>query len=125
MPTPAKRGAAGRRAPASGRAFMSCVRHHRGRSVQARLARIVAPFFAALAAFVFHRRRSVGHAARLLAVVLELAIATAPVHAPGGNGQIEGVVRDEQAAVMPGATVTLRNQESGVTRVATPEADGH
>ena len=104
---------------------MSCVRHHRGRSVQARSARIVAPFFAAFAAFAFHRCRSVGHAARLLAVVLALAIATAPVHAQGGNGQIEGVVRDEQAAVMPGATVTLRNQESGVTRVATTEADGH
>src|SRR5439155_590597 len=71
------------------------------------------------------KRAAAANAARLLAVVLALAIATAPVRAQGGNGQIEGVVRDEQAAVMPGATVTLRNQESGVTRVATTEADGH
>ena len=71
---------------------MSCERHPRGRLVQARSARIVTPFFAAFAACAFHRCRSVGHAARLLAVVLALAIATAPVHAQGGNGQIEGVV---------------------------------
>src|SRR5206468_5747301 len=38
--------------------------------------------------------------------------------------QIEGTVRDEQGGVLPGATVTLRNEQTGVSRVAVTEADG-
>lgn len=44
--------------------------------------------------------------------------------AQGGNGQISGTIRDEQGAVLPGATVTLINQESGVSRTTVSEADG-
>jgi Carboxypeptidase regulatory-like domain len=48
-----------------------------------------------------------------------------PAPAPGqGSAQISGVVEDEQGAVLPGATLTLRNQETGVTRTAVTEADG-
>jgi len=41
-----------------------------------------------------------------------------------GTGQIEGVVRDEQGGVLPGATLSLRNADSGVTRTVTSESDG-
>ena len=44
--------------------------------------------------------------------------------AQGAGGQIEGTVRDQQSAVLPGATVTLRNEQTGVTRVAVTETDG-
>ena len=44
--------------------------------------------------------------------------------AQGGTGQIEGVVEDEQGGVLPGVTVTLRNQASGVQRLAVTQADG-
>src|SRR4030095_16149899 len=44
--------------------------------------------------------------------------------APGGNGQISGTIRDEQGAVLPGTTVTLINQETGVSRTTVSEADG-
>jgi hypothetical protein len=61
---------------------------------------------------------------RTVAAML-LAVATvAPVRAQGGTGQIEGLVRDEQGGVLPGATVTLQNQATGVQRVAVTEADG-
>ena len=60
-----------------------------------------------------------------LAVGLCLA-GVLPQHAfaQGAGGQIEGAVRDQQSAVLPGATVTLRNDQTGVTRVAVTEADG-
>jgi hypothetical protein len=44
--------------------------------------------------------------------------------AQGAGGQIEGTVRDQQSAVLPGATVTLRNEQTGVTRSAVTETDG-
>jgi hypothetical protein len=41
-----------------------------------------------------------------------------------GTGQIEGVLSDEQGGVLPGATVSLRNDNSGVTRTIVTESDG-
>src|SRR5215471_18268653 len=40
------------------------------------------------------------------------------------TGKIEGVVRDEQGGALPGVTMTLRNQETGVTRNIVTEVDG-
>jgi type 1 fimbria pilin len=37
---------------------------------------------------------------------------------------ISGTIADEQQAVMPGATVTLRNVGTNVTRSATTDSDG-
>src|SRR6267142_752021 len=48
----------------------------------------------------------------------------AVVLAQGGTGQIEGVARDEQGRVVPGATLTLQNQASGVVRTTVTDADG-
>ena len=40
------------------------------------------------------------------------------------TGSVVGVVRDPSGAVIPGATVTLTNTTTGVTRVVTANADG-
>jgi hypothetical protein len=44
--------------------------------------------------------------------------------AQGSAGRIEGIVRDEQAGVLPGVAMTLRNQATGVTHTLTTEGDG-
>ena len=44
--------------------------------------------------------------------------------AQSGTGLVTGLVRDEQGATLPGAAVTLRNQESGVARTTTTDTDG-
>jgi len=46
------------------------------------------------------------------------------VGAPGGSGgqaggAIDGVVRDEQGAVLPGAVLTIRNVATGTARAGT------
>ena len=41
-----------------------------------------------------------------------------------GTGQIEGTLRDEQGGVLPGATVLLKNEDSGVSRTVVSESDG-
>ena len=38
--------------------------------------------------------------------------------AQSGTAQISGVVHDQQGGVLPGVTVVLRNQDSGVARTA-------
>jgi hypothetical protein len=40
------------------------------------------------------------------------------------SGSISGIVRDEQQAVLPGATVTIRRTETGSTRTAQADASG-
>ena len=49
-----------------------------------------------------------------------------PLHAQSQaiNGTIEGVVRDGTGAVLPGATVTLANLDTGQQRVLTSNSDG-
>jgi hypothetical protein len=42
----------------------------------------------------------------------------------GAGASIVGTVRDEQGGVLPGCTVTLRNQDTGVARSAVTDADG-
>ena len=37
---------------------------------------------------------------------------------------VEGIVTDEQQAVLPGATVTIRNVATGLTRTAVTDASG-
>lgn len=59
----------------------------------------------------------------LLAMAITTIVA-GQVFAQGGTGQIEGVIKDEQAGVLPGVTLTLRNQASGVVRTTVTESDG-
>jgi hypothetical protein len=46
----------------------------------------------------------------------------APVFAQ--NAQITGTLKDQSGGVLPGATVTARNQETGLTRTAVTEGNG-
>jgi outer membrane receptor protein involved in Fe transport len=46
------------------------------------------------------------------------------VLAQGAGAAIEGTALDAQRGVLPGVTVTLRNEETGVTRVSTSDAEG-
>ena len=66
-----------------------------------------------------HKWLSVG-----LFVMALFLISSPRVHGQGGTGQIEGAVFDEQGGVLPGVTVTLQHQATGVQRVTVTEADG-
>ena len=59
----------------------------------------------------------------LLMVGLPDAATTAAL-AQGSAGQIEGTVRDEQGGAMPGVSLTLRNQATGVARTIVADAEG-
>ena len=59
----------------------------------------------------------------VLLMVATIALAGSAL-AQGPNGRIEGIVRDEQGAVLPGVMITLRNAATGVARTVTNEADG-
>lgn len=60
--------------------------------------------------------------AALLVGLIGLALGS-PAFAQSAS--IEGVAKDQQGGVLPGVAIALRNQESGVTRTATTEVDGH
>jgi len=68
--------------------------------------------------------RAIGRWARLCCLLSLCVLSSATLRAQGSAGQIEGTVRDEQAGVLPGTTLTLRNQDTGVTRTLTTEGDG-
>jgi outer membrane receptor protein involved in Fe transport len=59
-------------------------------------------------------------------VALLLAASPAPLfaQAQSAGGAVEGTVTDESGAVLPGATVTVRNQATGVARETTTDGVG-
>src|SRR5204862_6839772 len=65
-----------------------------------------------------------------LLAVLALALAALAAAVPASaqsqaaGGAIEGTVTDQSGAVLPGATVTIRNVNTGVTRETATEAGG-
>jgi hypothetical protein len=61
---------------------------------------------------------------RLLAALTLLLGLVAARTASAQSAQIEGTVKDETGAVLPGATVTATNQETGLSRSATAGSDG-
>src|SRR6478672_11611267 len=56
-------------------------------------------------------------------LTLALSIAAAPA-AFAQNAQISGTVKDQSGAVIPGATVTARNVDTGLSRVAVSDGTG-
>ena len=69
--------------------------------------------------------RGSSHLPLLLAAVLLLVPpGSRAALAQGGTGVIEGVVRDSGGAVLPGVTLSLQNQASGVTRTTVTDQAG-
>ncbi|HWM90368.1 MAG TPA: TonB-dependent receptor [Thermoanaerobaculia bacterium] len=56
--------------------------------------------------------------------MLLLLASPAPAQTLAAGGAIEGTVRDETGAVLPGATVTVRNEETEATRTTTTDGTG-
>src|ERR687895_455689 len=61
---------------------------------------------------------------RLLLLLLALLIASAPAAAQQGTSEIRGQVLDPQGALLPGVTITVRNQDTGNYREAVSTSDG-
>ena len=63
---------------------------------------------------------------RLLVLVLSCGIACAalPAFAQGGRAEINGTVVDAQKAVLPGATITVTNEDTGLVRESVTDATG-
>jgi len=62
---------------------------------------------------------------RLLTILLSCAVMlVASTLAQGRTGTISGVVRDETGAVLSGATVTIRNVDTGIVRTVVSDEDG-
>ena len=61
---------------------------------------------------------------RLIAFVFALAWLAWAGSAYAQNAQITGAVKDSSGAVIPGATVTAKNVETGLSRVAVTDAQG-
>jgi hypothetical protein len=59
-----------------------------------------------------------------LLCLLVLCAGMAPLNAQSTTGTIQGVVRDNQDAMIPGATVTVRHVETNTTRILVTEATG-
>src|SRR4030088_1405784 len=57
-------------------------------------------------------------------VVLIAAIAMAPPLSAQSSGAIQGNITDAQGAVVPGATVIVRNQSTGIERSLVSDAAG-
>lgn len=60
----------------------------------------------------------------LLLIACVMIVTAAPGMAQGGSGVITGTAKDAQGGVLPGVTLTLRNQATGVARTTVTEADG-
>src|SRR5687768_6695918 len=56
--------------------------------------------------------------------VLALLLGVAPGYAQQGTTEVRGRVLDAQSAMLPGVTVTVRNQDTGMFRETISNADG-
>jgi hypothetical protein len=61
---------------------------------------------------------------RLLGLCLFIAGLAVSVSAQSTTGSLQGVVRDEQQALVPGATVTIRNVDTNATRSVVTDSQG-
>jgi carboxypeptidase family protein/TonB-dependent receptor-like protein len=57
-------------------------------------------------------------------VLLSIALFSPEARAQGANGTITGTIADATGAVLPGATVTIRHDETGFTRELTTSPNG-
>lgn len=62
---------------------------------------------------------------RLAILVTLVAFPAVPLLAQAGRAEISGTVFDQAKAVLPGVTVTVTNEATGIERTVVTEADGH
>src|SRR5262245_32726720 len=61
---------------------------------------------------------------RILALAMAAILVPVLAHAQLTRGGISGVVKDQQGAVVPGASVTVKNLGTGATRTAITDVNG-
>jgi len=61
---------------------------------------------------------------RLVGLAAFVCILAWSITASAQNAQITGSVKDSSGGVIPGATITARNAETGLTRVAVTDNSG-
>src|SRR5262245_42190058 len=61
---------------------------------------------------------------QVLLVVLMFAVTFLTVHAQQDQGRIGGVVKDANGAIVPGASVLVKNERTGEERTATSTESG-
>ncbi|GAA3770008.1 TonB-dependent receptor [Terriglobus aquaticus] len=64
------------------------------------------------------------HPARLLGLLATAAVLSAPAIAQNTNGSISGTVKDASGAVVPGAVITITNEDTGVSRTFKSSGSG-
>lgn len=70
-------------------------------------------------------KRVVGAVGRILCVALALALApAASADAQVSTFDLSGTVKDDQGGVLPGVTVTVRNEQTGIARTGVTDAVG-
>ena len=57
-------------------------------------------------------------------VAVALTLVGSPLYAQQGTAELRGVIVDQQNAVLPGVSITVRNQDTGMFRETTTNADG-
>jgi len=62
--------------------------------------------------------------ARMAQALVVAAIVASEAYAQSTTGTIQGAVRDEQSAVIPGATITIRNIDTNLVRSIVSGSDG-
>jgi hypothetical protein len=61
----------------------------------------------------------------LLGIIFFASLCPMSLHGQGSDGTIEGTIKDSTGAVVPGATVTIRNMDTDVKRTVVTENSGH
>src|SRR4030095_10097935 len=61
---------------------------------------------------------------RLSVIAVMFVAATASVAAQQGTSEIKGRIADEQGNVLPGATIVITNEDTGIYRETTSGGDG-
>src|SRR5215813_11715624 len=70
------------------------------------------------------QRRLAVYSSKYLAAAIAAVFLAAAAFGQAGDAEISGIVKDPSGAVVAGATATVTNQDSGVTRSTTADTDG-
>ena len=71
-----------------------------------------------------HRHRSFGVSSVVAFAILSICVSVAPTVAQVLYGSVVGMVKDAQGAAVPGATVSIVNKETNLTRETLTNTEG-